>query len=74
MLKSISVVLFEAVIVGISTVLIALFVTKLSLPPLINNPMIDGIFYTGLLAHLLFEYSGGNIWYSKQYCALLGQA
>jgi hypothetical protein len=70
-MKSISLLLFESIIVGISSVIVALFTNKLSLPPLVNNPMIDGIFYTGLFAHLLFEFSGINIWYSKQYCDLL---
>jgi hypothetical protein len=71
-MKSITVLLLEAIIVGISLVIIALVINKLpELPTLVNNPMIDGIFYTGLIAHLLFEASGVNIWYSKNYCSLL---
>jgi len=34
-------------------------------------PMIYGTFVTGALVHLLFEASGVNQWYVKQYSPLL---
>jgi hypothetical protein len=61
-------------VVGISMVLIGLFIEKyveFFLPKITGNPMIDGIFYTGLIAHFLFEFSGVNLWYSKEYCKLI---
>jgi hypothetical protein len=62
-------VLFEAIIVGITLIFIALFINKFLepyLPPITQNKMIDGIFYTGLFTHLVFEYTGINLWYAQR--------
>lgn len=72
-MKQIQTILIEAIVVGVSLIFIALFTQKLekNLPKITGDPMIDGIFYTGCIAHLVFEYSGVNIWYSKEYCKLI---
>jgi hypothetical protein len=64
-MKSIQLILLEAIVFGLILILVALPISKLPLPPLINNPMIDGIFYTGLATHLILEFTGVNLWYAK---------
>jgi len=68
-MNSVLMVLFEAVIVGISLIFIALFVNKFLdpyLPTITKNKMIDGIFYTGLFTHIFYEYTGINLWYAQR--------
>lgn len=69
--------LIEAVVVGISLVIIGnivgFFVGKLfstDLPPVCKNwnklyVMEISLFMTGVVAHLLFEVTGVNKWYCK---------
>ena len=73
-MKNFTTIILEAVIVGVSMVFISLFIDKyfdVYLPKITKIAMVDGVFYTGILAHFIFEYSGVNIWYSKEYCKIL---
>ena len=72
--KSVWYVLFEAFIVGVILVLIVNLLRVTILPYIPNftgkNANIELLFLAGVLFHLLFEYSGLNLWYSKKYCSL----
>jgi len=59
-------VLFEALILGI---LLVLMVRILQVTTKFKNMEI--IFISIFTLHLIFEYSGLNIWYSKNYCRML---
>lgn len=65
--KSIGTLIAEALIVSLVIVLIMLIINKLS-PSL--HPLYSA-FITGIIAHLLFEVSGVNMWYSKEYCKVI---
>jgi hypothetical protein len=74
-LKSFTLILTEATIVGI--VLILFFnITDY----IFNYYKLDSsnllyfnikLFISGFLFHLLFEYTGVNLWYSEEYCKLI---
>jgi hypothetical protein len=76
-LKSFTLILTEATIVGI--VLILFFnITDY----IFNYYKLDSsnllyfnikLFISGFLFHLLFEYTGVNLWYSQEYCKLIKQ-
>ena len=66
----------EAPIVGI--VLVVLFIGVLVLTNYIsylkNNHMIQmiiSVLLSGMIFHILCEYTGVNVWYSKDYCEII---
>lgn len=68
--------LIEAPIVG--TILVVLFLLILVLSNFItwfkenhNVHMMLSVFISGILFHILCEYSGVNAWYSKDYCDII---
>lgn len=73
-LKSLNLVAVEASVVGICLILLV-YVLK----PLIsyipdfsgNRQEIEFLFVVGVIFHLVFEYTGINLWYSKEYCKML---
>lgn len=72
--KSFIVVFTEAFVVGICLVLLVYLVRQfINYIPDISGYKNDIEFYliVGMLFHILFEYTGLNIWYSKEYCKLL---
>lgn len=71
--KEITSVLIEAIVVG---VLLVLFTNLLKpyvsyMPNLSGQPEnIELYLITGAVFHIACEYTGLNMWYSKQYCKL----
>ena len=70
--------LIEAPIVGISLVL--LFILIFILLNLITwfkkhhkTCMFYSVLISGILGHILYQYSGVNTWYSRDYCEILKQ-
>jgi cation transporter-like permease len=67
-------VLIEASIVGICLVLLVkMFSYTVNYLPNITNTskQIELVFVSGFMFHMLFEYTGLNVWYSIEYCKLL---
>jgi Kef-type K+ transport system membrane component KefB len=73
--KNILTVLLEATVVGSLLILLVKFVRNYLLqyiPDISGDKSsIEAIFLAGFLFHLIFEYTGLNLWYSKEYCKLL---
>lgn len=63
--KNISLVLFEASIVGLCLIVLILLMEQF-----IENKFLL-LFVTGFLFHIIFEYTGLNLWYSIEYCKLV---
>jgi hypothetical protein len=68
--KSLLTVTFEATLVGLLMIVIAKCI-KDYIPSIIGNKNIELLFISGFLFHILFEYSGINLWYAKEYCKLI---
>lgn len=69
MAKSISLISFEALVVGVGLVLIYEIIRMLVSPKEKSNYMV--LFLSGITFHFLFEFTGVNEWYSIKYCELL---
>lgn len=69
MKKQVSLVLFEALVVGVGLILIYEIVKAFVAPKEKSNYIV--LFSSGVLFHLIFEYTGVNEWYSIKYCNLL---
>lgn len=72
--KSLLTVTFEATIVGLLIIVIAKFIKDYILnyiPIVTGNKNIELLFISGFLFHIIFEYSGINLWYAKEYCKLI---
>jgi hypothetical protein len=69
MAKPNTVILTEATIVGIILILLFYVIQNLTDDLIKNNKykFILQLFMTGALFHLIFEFSGLNIWYAKDY-------
>jgi hypothetical protein len=68
--KPVFTVIIEAIVVGAGLIAFVYFVeTYLSkyLPDIIQNKKVQNIFISGFLFHIIFEYSGINLWYAKDY-------
>lgn len=74
-LKPFKLVLTEAIIVGIFLIGFVKLVKDYILPHIPNlsgqKENIELFFIAGFLFHLVFEYTGVNLWYSREYCKLL---
>lgn len=73
--KSVSKVIFEATVVGLFLIAIIKGVSDYILkyiPDITNsNKQLELLFTAGFLFHILFEYTGVNMWYSREYCKLI---
>ena len=71
--KSIQLVGFEALVVGICLAILVYIVKKYIVVPNITgySTDIELFIIVGALFHVLFEYSGINLWYSLEYCKLV---
>ena len=73
--KSIGLVIMEASVVGVCLILLVYLVKQyiINMVPDISGYKydIELFFIVGFLFHVLFEYSGINLWYSVEYCKLL---
>jgi len=72
--KSIGLVIMEASVVGVCLILLVYLVKLyINMVPDISGYKydIELFFIVGFLFHVLFEYSGINLWYSVEYCKLL---
>ena len=69
--KTVIAVLIEGIVVGICLLglakIISLFI--LTPPQTIDMDMIKVIFISGFLFHIIFEYTGLNLWYAVNYPA-----
>lgn len=63
MLKSIGLVLFEGIVVSISVLVIYML---LGLSPIKLSVLVN-VFLAGFLVHIIYEYTGINLWYSIDY-------
>jgi len=74
-LKPFKLVLIEAIIVGIFLIGFVKLVKEYILPHIPNlsgqKENIELFFLTGFIFHFSFEYTGVNLWYSREYCKLL---
>lgn len=72
--KSITGVLIEAVVVGVCLILFGNFIEyfKDSIPNISGRKdKIEVYFIAGFIFHLVFEWSGINLWYAKEYCKII---
>lgn len=75
--KSLLTVTIEATLVGLLMIVIAKFIKDYVLQyipinlSITRNKNIELLFISGFLFHILFEYSGINLWYAKEYCKLI---
>jgi hypothetical protein len=73
--KTLSLILIESIVVGISLIGFVKIVKDFILPYIPNfsgyKNDVELYIIAGFLFHIVFEYSGINLWYSKEYCKLL---
>lgn len=68
--KSLGLVFIEASVVGVFLILLVYIVKQFENYLPIKSEIVT-LFLAGFLFHIIFEYTGVNAWYSKQYCKLL---
>jgi len=70
-LKTFSTVITESIIVGIGLIVLY-YLIDYSLQFLnYKFPQYIVLFVSGFIFHILCEYTGINLWYSKEYCKLI---
>lgn len=69
-MKDIKLVLIEAIIVGLFLVVLYFIIDKV-LP---KQNMYIKLFVSGLLFHIIFEYTGLNVYYVKEYSKLISKS
>lgn len=73
-MKPLTLVLTEAIVVGLFLIGFVKLVKTYILPQIPNisgqPENIELYFIAGFLFHIVFEYTGVNLWYSREYCKL----
>ena len=71
--KTVFQVVIEATIVGLLLIFFIHFTYyfKSMIPDMFGQKDIEVYFIAGFLFHMVFEFTGINLWYSKEYCKLL---
>lgn len=72
--KPVTTVLFEAIIVGVLLVILYKIIESIVVNLLkikSNLKYLFILFLSGFIFHVICEYLGVNMWYSKNYCKLL---
>ena len=72
--KSLNLVLIEASVVGVSLIVLVYILKQFMnyIPDFSGSKQeVEFLFVVGFLFHFLFEYTGVNLWYSKEYCKLI---
>ena len=70
-LKSVKLVFIEAFVVGICLIFLVEVIRR-ALYPMQSPVDAKLLFLSGVLFHVLFEYTGVNLWYSREYVKLAG--
>jgi hypothetical protein len=72
--KPVSLIAIEASVVGICLIMLVYILKNFMtyIPNLSGKREdIEFLFVVGVIFHVMFEYTGINLWYSKEYCKLL---
>lgn len=69
--KSVGLVFTEAIVVGLGLVILTYMMSKMIDGKSETEKMLKIAFVSGVSFHVLFEYTGLNIWYAREYCKLL---
>lgn len=72
--KEVKTVVIESIVVGSLLLGIVKLVNDYLLkyiPNITGNKNIELLFVSGFLFHIICEYTGVNMWFSKEYCKLI---
>jgi hypothetical protein len=68
-MKNFKLIFIESIVVAIGLIFLFIILKYIFNNNITNNYLLIGI--SGSLFHIICEYTGINIWYSKQYCKIL---
>jgi hypothetical protein len=68
-MKNFKLIFIESIVVAIGLILLFIILKYIFNNNITNNYLLIGI--SGSLFHIICEYTGINIWYSKHYCKIL---
>jgi hypothetical protein len=68
-MKNFKLILIESIIVAVGLIFLFVILQKIFDKKITNNYLLIGL--SGSLFHIICEYTGINIWYSKHYCKIL---
>lgn len=68
-MKNFKLIFIESIVVAIGLIFLFIILKYIFNNNITNNYLLIGI--SGSLFHIICEYTGVNIWYSKQYCKIL---
>jgi len=69
--KSVGLVFTEAIVVGVGLVILTYMMSKIIDGKSETERMLKIALVSGVFFHVLFEYTGLNIWYAREYCKLM---
>jgi hypothetical protein len=68
-MKNFKLIFIESIVVAIGLIFLFIILKNIFNNNITNNYLLIGL--SGSLFHIICEYTGINIWYSKQYCKIL---